>query len=186
MKGKTNNENSNKIYAGEVDVKAVDFVLKNQIGEDWRLSDCLGQVITILFYPKNETLVCTKQLCSVRDNWTDYLETKAMIVGVSPATVEEHLQFGKKYKLPLPLLADTDRNITKRYGLHWLFPVSFTRAIVVIDAKGYIRTRRIMLRAFRPTDRSVITSIYAAKADATNEKYKAMVSKYRIEKSKFL
>lgn len=78
-----------------------------------------------------------------------------MIIGISPGTVEEHLQFGKKYRLPLALLADTDRNITKRYGLHWLFPLSFTRAIVVIDAKGYIRTERIMLRAFRPTDKSV-------------------------------
>ncbi len=107
-------EISGRTYTEELGIKADDFVLKNQAGEDWRLSDYLGQVVALLFYPKNETLVCTKQLCSLRDNWTDYLEIKAMIVGVSPASVEEHLQFGKKYRLPLALLADIDRNITKR------------------------------------------------------------------------
>lgn len=107
---------------------------------------------------------------------------KAVVVGISPSNVEEHLHFGKKYRLPLALLADDDRNITKRFGLHWLFPISMTRAIVVVDANGYIRTQRIMLRAFRPTNKSVITSIYAARADASNEKYKKMVEKNRAKK----
>ena len=145
MNGIIDGETIEKVYTEEVGTKARDFVLKNQQGEDWRLSSCLGRVVALLFYPRNETLVCTKQLCSVRNNWNDYLETKATIVGISPGTIEEHIQFGKRYRLPLSLLADTDRNITKRYGLHWFFPISFTRAIVVIDAKGYIRTQRIML-----------------------------------------
>lgn len=91
MNGIIDYENHGIIYTEEVGEKAGDFVLKNQTGENWRLSDYLGQVVALLFYPKNETLVCTKQLCSVRDNWTDYLETKAVVVGISPATVEEHL-----------------------------------------------------------------------------------------------
>lgn len=176
------NEKSDRAYVEALGVKAGDFVLKDQTGKDWRLSDCLGQVVALLFYPKNETLVCTKQLCSMRDSWTDYLETKAMIVGISEGTVEEHLQFGKKYRLPLSLLADTNRNVTKRFGLHWLFPLSFTRTVIVIDAKGYIRTQRIMLRALRPTDKSVITAIHAARADAINERYKTIAEKYRNER----
>ena len=54
---------------------AVDFSLVNDQNEEWRLSDHLGNVVVLLFYPQNETLVCTRQLCSVRDNWGKYLET---------------------------------------------------------------------------------------------------------------
>jgi len=162
-----------------IDVKAPDFVLMTEKGEKWRLSDYLGNVVALLFYPQNETLVCTRQLCSIRDNWTDYLDTKAIVVGISPATVKEQNSFGKRYNLPLPLLADVDRKITQVYGKHWLMPLFLTRAIVIIDAKGYVRTRRIMLRAFRPADRKVITSILAARADAVSEKYDLLVKKYR-------
>lgn len=49
-----------------IDVEAPDFVLKTEKGENWRLSDYLGNVVALLFYPQNETLVCTRQLCSVR------------------------------------------------------------------------------------------------------------------------
>lgn len=155
----------------EIGKKAPDFILKNEKGENWKLSGQLGSVTVLLFYPKNETLVCTKQLCLVRDHWETYLETKASVVGVSPATSEEHDEFGKKYKLPLPLLADTNRQITSIFGKHWFYPIQFTRAVVVVDAKGIIRNRKIMLRAFRPTDQSVIKAIHEARGDALFEKY---------------
>ena len=151
--------------------QAPDFRLETEKGEEWRLSDNLGKVIALLFYPKNETIVCTKQLCSVREYWTDYLETKALIVGVSPGTIEEHREFSQRHKLPIPLLADVDRSVTETYSFHWLFPTFFMRSIVIIDAKGFIRSRKAMLRAFRPADRDVITAIYAARADNLSEKY---------------
>ncbi len=169
----------NRIFA-EIGEKAPDFVLRDEKDNEWRLSDQLGQVTAILFYPKNETLVCTEQLCSLRDNWSDYLESKAVVVGVSPGKTQEHRTFAGKYKLPLPLLADSDRAITKIYMNHWLFPVSFTRGIVVIDAKGIIRTKKIMIRAFRPADRSVITAIHAARADALYENYESILTKREL------
>ncbi len=153
----------------EVGAAAPDFVLKDQQNCDWRLSDHLGNVVVLLFYPQNETLVCTRQLCSVRDNWKNYLETKAEIVGISPATPEEHSSFLHKRNLPIPLLADEGRDVTRLYGKHWLYPVNLTRAVVVIDAKGIIRNRDIMLRAFRPSDTRLITDIYAARGDAFSE-----------------
>ena len=149
---------------------AVDFSLVNDQNEEWRLSDHLGNVVVLLFYPQNETLVCTRQLCSVRDNWGKYLETKAEIVGISPGTAEEHRTFGQSLKLPIPLLADPNREITRIFGKHWLYPVNLTRAVVVIDAKGVVRHRDIMLRAFRPSDDKLITDIYAARGDAFNER----------------
>ncbi len=149
---------------------ALDFSLVNDQNEEWRLSDHLGNVVVLLFYPQNETLVCTRQLCSVRDNWDKYLETKAEIVGISPGTPAEHRAFGQSRKLPIPLLADPGREITKVYGKHWLYPINLTRAVVVIDAKGVVRNRDIMLRAFRPSDSRLITDIYAARGDAFNDK----------------
>jgi thioredoxin-dependent peroxiredoxin len=147
---------------------APDFELASDRGERWRLSDQQG-VKVLLFYPQNETLVCTRQLCSVRDHWADYLATKATIVGVSPGTPEEHQRFSASRKLPIPLLADPDRAITRIFARHWLFPINLTRAVVVIDAKGVVRNRDIMLRAFRPSDEKIITDIYAARGDALIE-----------------
>lgn len=158
---------------------APDFTLQNDQGEDWTLSHHLGEVIAFLFYPKNETLVCTKQLCSIRDNWTDYLKTKATVVGISPGTVEEHQTFAARHRLPLSLLADEDRKITSLFGKHSWLPLSFTRAILVIDAKGLIRTKRVMFRGFRPTDYSVITAIHQARTDAFNDKFGEILKQHR-------
>ncbi len=162
-------DSSSKNAMLNIGEKAPDFVLNTEDGKKWRLSEQFGKVTALLFYPKNETLVCTRQMCSVRDNWAEYLETKASIVGIAPAAPEEHLKFSQRYQLPLPILADTNREVTKIYGQHWFFPIQWTRAIVVIDAHGFVRCRTMMLRAFRPTDRSVITSIYAARTDFLRE-----------------
>lgn len=148
---------------------APDFTLTDDQNNEWRLSEHFGKVVVLLFYPQNETLVCIRQLCSVRDNWKSYLETKADIVGISPATSEEHRSFSQQRGLPIPLLADEGRNVTRTYGKHWLYPINFTRAVVVIDAKGIIRTMDIMLRAFRPSDTKLITDIYAARGDAFSD-----------------
>ncbi len=155
-------EDSDDFSAPQVGRKAPDFALLNERGKRWRLSDHLGNVTVLLFYPKNETLVCTKQMCSVRDNWSAYLESKASVVGISPGTVEEHLIFSQRHHLPMPLLVDVNREVTIAYGSHWLFPIYFTRAVVVIDPKGIVRFRRVMLRAFHPSNKSILASIRAA------------------------
>jgi len=171
-------DDSNESSLIEVGSKAPDFVLDNERGEKWRLSENLGVVTALIFYPKNETLVCTRQMCSIRDNWVDYLEAKANVVGISPGTVEEHLSFSRHHQLPLPLLVDTNSKITKLYSSHWLFPLCFTRAVVIIDAKGIIRNRKIMLSAFRPTDKSVLASIHAARTDNFYEHYSLIKESY--------
>ncbi|HMS41505.1 MAG TPA: peroxiredoxin [Pyrinomonadaceae bacterium] len=158
-----------------VGAKAPDFRLKTENGAEWCLSDNLGKVVALLFYPKDETLICTKQLCSVRDNWEKYLETKAVVVGVSPGTTSQHQKFAIHHNLPMPLLADVDKSITRTYSFHWLLPISLTRAIIVIDAKGIIRTRMVMFGAFRPSDREVLTSIHRARAEEMNTRYENLI-----------
>lgn len=156
---------------------APDFELVNTDGKPWRLSEQRGNVVALLLYPKNETLMCTRQLCSVRDHWREYVESKATIVGVSEGSVIEHSRFAKKYFLPLPLLADTNREVTNLYNFHWIFPNILTRAVVIIDGQGIIRSRTVMLRAFRPPDREILTSIYAARADSLTAQYEGLTGK---------
>jgi len=155
--------------------KAPDFTLKTEMQQEWRLSGQFGNVVALLFYPKNETLVCTRQMCSVRDNWLEYLNTKACVVGISPGTADENEDFSKRFQLPLPILGDANRKVTRLFGKHWLIPIQLTRAIVIIDAHGFVRCRRVMMRAFRPSDNSVIASIYAARTDVLQEHYRHLV-----------
>ena len=167
-------ENIEEVNVIKIGDRAPDFQLRTGADELWSLADHVGKVRVLLFYPQNETLVCTRQLCSVRDNWQQYLETKAEIVGISPSSPDEHRKFSAHRNLPIPLLADPERVTTKLYGKHWLYPIQMTRAIVVIDAKGIVRTRRIMLRAFRPKDDDVLAAIYSARGDAMHDKLSAM------------
>src|SRR3954467_3373299 len=87
---------------------AVDFSLLDTSKTLWKLGKSPGRVVALLFYPGDETLVCTKQLCSVRDNWSKYLNTGADIVGISPGTDEQHGRFADHHRLPMPLLSDPD------------------------------------------------------------------------------
>lgn len=145
--------------------KASNFALCDTQNEHWDLSEKIGKIVTLLFYPGDETMVCTKQLCSVRDNWAKYLETGAEVVAVSPGSLEEHEQFAARYSLPMPILTDTNRTITSTYVQHKWIPIWATRGVVVIDSKGIIRYRNVMIRAFRPSDDEVLSAIHLAKYD---------------------
>ena len=154
--------NKNKREVGSL---SSDFTLLNTQNQEWSLKNSLGKVVALLFYPKDETLVCTRQLCSVRDNWEKYLDTEAEVIGVSPGTTNEHSEFAKNHKLPLPILADPERKITSTFAKHKLLPIWSTRGVVVIDAKGYIRYKKVMFLALRPTDEEVLAAINLAKYD---------------------
>jgi thioredoxin-dependent peroxiredoxin len=162
-------DNENLANVGE---EAPDFTLLSEQGEEWSLSEKRGQVVALLFYPGDETLVCTKQMCSLRDHWAEYVATGAEIVGISPGTMEVHRRFSQHHNLPIHLLADTDSNVTTMYSHHWWMPTRITRAIVVIDASGIVRSRKVMLRAFRPMDKEVIVAIRYAQQDLLANQWK--------------
>lgn len=145
--------------------QAPDFTLHEAIDTPWRLSSHRGRVVVLLFYPGDETLVCTQQLCAVRARWSDYIATGAEIVGISPGTNEVHKRFSAQHELPMKLLTDKDRIVTKQFAAHELFPIWMTRALIVIDAGGIIRDRHILLRAFRPSNRRIFTAIHLAQYD---------------------
>ena len=148
-----------------IDRPAPDFTLKDERGEDWRLSGQRGKTGVLLFYPKDETPVCTRQLCSVRDNWEAYRETGAEVVGVSTDTVESHRRFAEHRRLPMRLLSDPRGEVSRLYGASSWLPGRAARAVVVVDAEGVVRHLKVQpLSIFRPRDREVIEAIRAARA----------------------
>lgn len=142
---------------------APDFALPDGDGQTWRLSDQRGKVVVLLFYPGDETPVCTRQMCSVRDRWEDYLATGAEVVGISTNSVESHKAFAEHHELPLRLLADTDRKVADMYGAQSLIPGKVARSVFVINAGGVITYRDVRpLGLFKPKDDDTIAAIRAA------------------------
>ena len=142
---------------------APDFTLPDSDGASWRLADNRGKVVVLLFYPGDETPVCTRQMCSVRDRWEDYTATGAEVVGISTNTVESHKSFAENHNLPLRLLADVDRKVADMYGAQSLIPGKVARSVFVIDGQGVIRYRDVRpLGLFRPKDDETIKAIRAA------------------------
>ncbi|MDQ3906852.1 MAG: peroxiredoxin [Acidobacteriota bacterium] len=142
---------------------APDFVLKDGEGREWRPSDNRGRVVVLLFYPGDETPVCTRQLCSVRDNWGQYEATGAQVVGVSTDSEESHKRFAENRGLPLRLLSDPKGEVSRLYGAASWLPGRSARAVVVIDAEGVVRHLKVQpLSVFRPRDEEIIAAIRAA------------------------
>jgi peroxiredoxin Q/BCP len=139
---------------------APDFTLNDSNHIDWTLSNYKGHTVVLLFYPGDDTPVCTKEMCSVRDRWSDYTATGAEVVGISTDSVDSHQAFSSKYDLPLTLLSDPDGKVRDLYGANSWLPGRTARAEVVIDGTGriaYYKTRPIGL--FRPSDDDLLTAI---------------------------
>ena len=143
--------------------EAPDFTLPDGEGKSWTLSDQRGKVVVLLFYPGDETPICTRQMCSVRDRWEDYLATGAEVVGISTDSVASHQKFAANHELPLRLLSDADQTVANLYGARSLIPGKVARSVFVIDANGIIRHRKVQpLGLFRPKDDEVLGAIRAA------------------------
>ena len=133
--------------------KAPDFTLPDGAGKSWTLSEQRGKVVVLLFYPGDETPICTRQMCSVRDRWDDYAATGAEVVGISTDSVESHQKFASNHELPLRLLSDSEQSVANLYGARSLIPGKVARSVFVIDANGIIRHRKVQpLGLFRPKD----------------------------------
>ena len=147
----------------QVGAAAPDFTLQDGNGDEWRLSDKRGKVVVLLFYPGDETLICTRQMCSVRDRWEDYAATGAEVVGLSTDSVESHQKFAEHHELPLRLLSDASAAVANLYGARSLIPGKVARSVFVIDANGVLRYRDVRpLGLFRPKDDEVIAAIREA------------------------
>lgn len=141
----------------QVGQTAPDIDLPDGNGERWQLRQMRGKPVVLLFYPGDETPVCTKQLCSVRDNWERYQAAGAEVVGINSDPIDKHRRFATNHQLPLRLLSDTDGAVTRAYEMNSFLGTK--RGVVVIDGDGMIRYRRTVIPIFRPTDDEILHAI---------------------------
>jgi thioredoxin-dependent peroxiredoxin len=128
----------------EIGDTAPDFELPGAEGRMYRLSDYEGRTVILAFYPGDFTPVCTRQFCSYRDGQDHLDELGVDVLGISPQNLESHERFTTKYGLTVPLLADEERSVIRRYGV--LAPGGLVRrSIFIIDPEGIVRFRHIAL-----------------------------------------
>ena len=123
----------------EVGEQAPDFELPGTEGP-FRLSDHCGERVVLLFYPGDNTLVCTKQFCSYRDRAQDFAALNATVVGISAQDLDSHAAFSAGHSLNVPLLADVDKQVARSYDA-FSPRLGVKRAVIVIDEQGVVRHR---------------------------------------------
>jgi thioredoxin-dependent peroxiredoxin len=123
----------------QVGEQAPDFELPGTDGP-FRLSEHRGERVVLLFYPGDNTTVCTKQFCSYRDRAEDFAALDATVVGVSSQDLASHEGFVAKHSLNVPLLADVEKKVAAAYDAY--SPrLGVKRAVIVIDEQGVVRHR---------------------------------------------
>lgn len=135
---------------------APDFTLPSTGGGSVSLSDFAGRPVVLVFYPGDDTPVCTKQLNSYNDDLSQFEDLQAQVLGISAQGVESHEKFSGKHGFGFPLLADTDKKVAGQYGT--LGPIGFPRrSVFIVDANGIIRYahRAIAGLTFRPVSELV-------------------------------
>ncbi|HYI81353.1 MAG TPA: peroxiredoxin [Thermoleophilaceae bacterium] len=119
--------------------QAPDFTLEGTAGP-FTLSEHRGEKVVLLFYPGDDTPVCTKQFCSYRDNAEEFGALGATAVGISGKGVDSKQEFADKHGLTVPLLADPDHAVSKSYDC-WSKLRGTRRSVVIVDEHGVVRHR---------------------------------------------
>jgi peroxiredoxin Q/BCP len=123
---------------------APDFELAGDDGQRIRLSELRGRPVVLYFYPRDDTPGCTAQACELRDEYTQFEDQGAVVLGVSPDDETSHARFKSKHSLPFTLLADEDHRVAEAYGV-WgerdyagKKYMGIIRSTFVIDPEGRI------------------------------------------------
>ena len=135
---------------------APDFTLPATGGGTVSLHDFAGRPVVLVFYPGDDTPVCTKQLNTYNDEFAQFEQLDAHVLGISAQGVESHEKFSGKHGFKFPLLADTDKKVAGLYGT--LGPIGFPRrSVFIIDGHGVVRYahRAIAGLTYRPVSELV-------------------------------
>ncbi len=125
--------------------KAPAFKLKDQNGDTVALSDFKGKNVVLYFYPKDNTSGCTAEACNFRDEFPSFNKLDAVILGVSPDSVESHKKFAEKFNLPFTLLSDEKKEVLESYGvwkeksMYGRKYMGVERTTFIIDSQGKIK-----------------------------------------------
>lgn len=97
--------------------KAPAFCLPDQDGALHAPRFYLGKWLLIYFYPKDDTPGCTKEACSIGNNFPTFKKLRLVVLGISTDSVKSHKKFAEKYKLPFTLLADEKKEVVRKYSV---------------------------------------------------------------------
>ena len=100
-----------------VGAPAPDVTSVDQDEKPVALKDYAKGPTLVYFYPKADTPGCTKQACSIRDDWSKLQEKGIKVLGVSEDKPDAQKKFKEKYNLPFTLVADSDGTFAKAFGV---------------------------------------------------------------------
>ena len=131
-------------YMLEIGMKAPDFTLPDKDGNLVSLSSFLGKRVVLYFYPRDNTPGCTRQACAFAGAYKGFQDKGVEVIGISKDSIASHQKFAEKYNLPFILLADTDLEVIKAYGVwqekknYGKVSMGVVRSTYIIDAEGNI------------------------------------------------
>lgn len=111
------------------------FILPDEEGTVWVLNLNRNKCMVLVFYPADDTPVCTKQLCELRDDWEKVRAKGGFVVGINPGSADSHSKFKQKHKLPFPILVDSGKRVAKMYNAGGLVT---RRTVYVVGKDGKI------------------------------------------------
>ncbi|MFQ5698734.1 MAG: peroxiredoxin [Myxococcota bacterium] len=130
--------------------EAPDFTLASTRGTI-RLAEKLREgPVLLVFYPGDDTPVCTRQLCDYRDNLAVFEHLGVSVLAINAQSLDSHARFAAKHDLPFPLASDPDRAVCRSYGAAGLFGMT-KRALVLVGRDGKVRYSRTDIPLFRRT-----------------------------------
>lgn len=142
---------------------APEFTLQGTGDKSYSLSSFRGQPVVLVFYPGDDTPVCTKQLNSYNNELSAFESVGAQVLAISAQDLASHEQFASKHGFQFPLLSDTDKTVAGLYGT--VGPLGFPRrSVFVIDGQGVVRYahRAIAGLTFRPVE-ELVAAVEAAR-----------------------
>lgn len=128
----------------EAGMKAPDFSLMDQHGNEIKLSDFLGKKVVLYFYPRDNTPGCTRQACAFAQSYDAFRNKDVVVIGVSKDSVASHQKFAEKYNLPFVLISDPELKAIQAYGvwqekkLYGKVSMGVVRSTFIIDENGMI------------------------------------------------
>ena len=131
-------------YMLEIGMKAPDFTLPDKDGNLVSLSSFLGKRVVLYFYPRDNTPGCTRQACAFAGAYKGFQDKGVEVIGISKDSIASHQKIAEKYNLPFILLADTDLEVIKAYGVwqekknYGKVSMGVVRSTYIIDAEGNI------------------------------------------------
>jgi thioredoxin-dependent peroxiredoxin len=130
---------------------APDFTLPGTSNKSYSLSQFRGQTVVLVFYPGDDTLVCTKQLCAYNNELSQFSNVNAQILAISAQDIASHEAFSAKQGYKFPLLSDTEKTVASLYSVVGLFGLP-KRSVFVVDANGVIKYahRSVLGVTYRP------------------------------------